>query len=236
MSPQKAPGYDLITGEVLKQLPRKGLVKLTRIINASLRFRYLPMLWKVAEMIMVPKPGKSPNEVSSYRPISLLPIMSKLFEKLLLKRLKVVIEENGVIPNHQFGFRDRHSTIDQVHRITNEIEKALEGGMICSAIFLEVAQAFDKVWHEGLLCKLDMHLTRQYVQLIKSYIEGRLFRVKQEDCYSELKDIQAGVPQGSVLGPVLYLLFTSDLPQTEGTTTTTFADDTAILAVRSSVE
>ena len=75
---------------------------------------------------MIPKPGKNPHEVSSYRPISLLPVISKLFEKLLLKRMKPIIEEKELIPSHQFGFRNKHSTIDQVHRITNIIEKALE--------------------------------------------------------------------------------------------------------------
>jgi predicted metallopeptidase len=72
------------------------------------------------------KPGKLPSEKTSYRPISLLPIVSKIFEKLLLKRLKPIIEEKNLIPSHQFGFRNRHSTLDQIHRITNVFKKALE--------------------------------------------------------------------------------------------------------------
>lgn len=119
-------GYDLITGEILKKLPRKGIVKLTNLVNASFRLKYVPMCWKVAEVIMIPKPGKQVNVVTSYRPISLLPVISKLYEKLLLKRLKPIIEEKCIIPLHQFGFRNKHGTIDQVHRITNLIEKALE--------------------------------------------------------------------------------------------------------------
>ena len=126
INPKKAPGFDLITGEVLKNLPRKAIVKLTTLINAAFRLRYVPRLWKVAEVIMIPKPGKPPHEVGSYRPISLLPVISKLFKKLLLKRIKPLIEEGQLIPSHQFGFRNKHSTIDQVHRITHVIEKALE--------------------------------------------------------------------------------------------------------------
>ena len=76
-SAKKAPGFDLITGEILKQLPKKGIIKLTTIINAAIRLKYVPQLWKFAEVIMVPKPGKPPNDISSYRPISLLPVMSK---------------------------------------------------------------------------------------------------------------------------------------------------------------
>lgn len=98
---------------------------------------------------MIPKPEK-PLEEALYRPISLLPIISKLFEKLLLKRLRSIIENKQLIPPRQFEFREEHSTIDQIHRITDTIEKSLEEKKICSAVFLDVAQAFDKIWHRGL--------------------------------------------------------------------------------------
>ncbi len=150
INPKKAPGFDLITGEVLQQLSRKAIVKITSLINAAFRLKYVPRLWKVAEVIMIPNPGKPPHEAASYRPISLLPVMSKLFEKLLNKRLKPIIERKNLILNHQFRFQSKHSTIDQVHRITNIIEKALEEKKVCSAVFLDVAQAFDKVRHKGL--------------------------------------------------------------------------------------
>lgn len=236
INPKKAPGFDLITGEILKHLPKKAIVKLTHIINAAFRLKHVPSLWKIAEVIMIPKPGKPPNAVSSYRPISLLPVISKLFEKILLKRLSPILEERKLIPSHQFGFRESHSTIDQIHRITDVIEKSLEGKKVCSSVFLDVAQAFDKVWHEGLKYKLYKLLPRQYASLLDSYISDRAFRIKQEDAYSDLKEINAGVPQGSVLGPVLYLLYTSDIPQLENDTIATFADDTAILAVGESHE
>lgn len=230
---RKTPGYDLITGEVLQHLPRKAIVKLTTIINATFRLKYVPDVWKVAEVIMIPKPGKPLHLASSYRPISLLPIISKLFEKLLLKRLKPIIEERKLIPNYQFGFREKHSTIDQVHRITDIIEKSLEDKNVCATVFLDVAQAFDKVWHQGLTYKLKKMLPSQFSNLLDSYISSRMFRVRQQDAYSDLRLIRAGVPQGSVLGPVLYLLYTSDIPEIENNTIATFADDTAIMAVGS---
>lgn len=230
---RKSPGFDLISGEILHNLPRKALVKLTTLINAALRLKSVPDLWKVAEVIMIAKPGKPPHETSSYRPISLLPIMSKLFEKLLLKRLKPLLDSKNIIPEHQFGFREQHSTIDQVHRITDVIEKTLEEKKVCSTIFLDVAQAFDKVWHEGLLLKLRRVLPSEFADVIESYLADRVFRIRHEDAYSELKNIKAGVPQGSVLGPVLYLLYTSDIPALENNTIATFADDTAIMAVGS---
>lgn len=233
---KKAPGFDLITGEILKQLPKKAIVKLTNIINCAFRLKSVPNLWKIAEVIMIPKPGKPPHETTSYRPISLLPVTSKLFEKLLLKRLKPIIDKKKLIPDHQFGFRNNHSTIDQVHRITNIIEKSLEDKNVCSIVFLDVAQAFDKVWHEGLLYKLKTILPKQFTDILESYISNRFFRIKQEGAYSALKEIKAGVPQGSVLGPVLYLLYTCDLPTPVYSTVATFADDTAIMSVSENIE
>jgi hypothetical protein len=96
------------------------------IINATFRMRYIPGIWKIADVLMILKPGKPPNKVDSYRPISLLPIMSKLFEKLLLIRLKAVIAKKNLIPDHQFGLRNQHSTLEQVHRIIEAIEQAIE--------------------------------------------------------------------------------------------------------------
>lgn len=215
---------------MLKELPFCGIMKLTHLFNASFRLRFVPKQWKTAEVITIPKPGKSPEEAASYRPISLLPIISKVYEKLLLKRFKSIIEEKQTIPVHQFGFRDKHSTIDQVHRITWDIEKALEEKKVCSAIFLDVAQAFDKVWHKGLEFKLRKYLSKAYSLLLKSYISDRYFRVRYEDACSSFRKITAGVPQGSVLGPTLYLLYTADIPKYQGTKIAIFADDTSILA------
>jgi hypothetical protein len=90
---RKAPGYNLITGRILKELPRKGIGHLTAICNAIIRNGYYPIQWKVAQILMIPKPGKPADEVTSYRPISLLPIMSKVFEKGLLKRLNPILSE-----------------------------------------------------------------------------------------------------------------------------------------------
>lgn len=235
---KKAPGYDLVTGELLKQLPIRAMIKLTNVFNAMIRLKHFPSLWKVAEIIMIPKPGKEPQEVTSYRPISLLPIMAKLFEKLFLKRLSIIIHSSNLIPSHQFGFRNQHSTIDQIHRITDVIEKSFENGKICSVVFLDVEKAFDKVWHAGLIKKLQNLLPQGHSMLLKSYLSHRFFRVKQEEAYSDLKEIKAGVPQGSVLGPLLYLLYTRDIPtpRLPDTYIATFADDTAVLSVGDTIE
>lgn len=231
INPKKSPGYDFITGKVLKELPRKGIILLALIFNAILRLEYFPIQLKIAQLVVILKPGKPPNEASSYRPISLLPIVSKLFEKLILKRLNPIIDDLNLIPDHQFGFRKQHSTIEQTHRLVDIIKNAFESKKYCSAAFLDVQQAFDKVWHTGLLYKLKSSLPHSYYNLIKSYLNERFFQIKYENVLTDLKPIQSGVPQGSVLGPILYLIYTSDIPTGQNVTVATFADDTAILSV-----
>jgi hypothetical protein len=108
---------------------------------------------------MIVKPGKDPTEISSYHPISLLSVLSKVFEKLILRRINKDLRPDEWIPHHQFGFRQGHSTIQQIHHVTNIINKALEERKYCTAVFLDVSQAFDRVWHSGLLYKIKQFLS-----------------------------------------------------------------------------
>ena len=95
--------------------------------------------------------------------------------------LKPIIDRKNLIPTHQFGFRDHHSTIDQVHRIVNFVENTMDKENVCSAAFLDVSQALEKVWFSGLLLKLKCMLPKQYCEIIASYLKDRYFRNKQED-------------------------------------------------------
>jgi potassium voltage-gated channel Eag-related subfamily H protein 8 len=100
INPKKAPGYDLITGKVLKELSQKGLRAITQIYNAIIRNEYFPCQWKVGQIIMIAKPGKNSDDIASFSPISLLPILSKILEKILLQRLTPIIEKSKLIPSH----------------------------------------------------------------------------------------------------------------------------------------
>src|SRR5215510_11891998 len=118
--------------------------------------------------------------------------------------------------------------IQQCHCITDIINKAFKEHKYCSAVFLDVSQAFDKVWHQGLLFKIKQTLPSGYFDILKSYLSDRYFSVSLNNKTSPLFPMLLGVPQGSILGPLLYTLCTADLPQSDKTILSTFADDTPI--------
>jgi hypothetical protein len=147
---------------MMKELPKKGLVMLTYIFNAILRISYWPKQLKTAEIILISKSGKDSKELTSYHPISLLSTVNKIFEMLLLWRINTDLKPDDWMPPHQFGFRNQHSTVQQTHRIIHAIHQALEDKQYCTSVFLDVSQAFDKVWHAGLLFKIKKVFPIQY--------------------------------------------------------------------------
>jgi retron-type reverse transcriptase len=234
---KKAPGPDKIPNTALKLLPDKAVVALTVIINASLRFCHFPSRWKSANVIFIPKPGKDLLFPQNYRPISLLSNVGKVLEKVILTRLVRATNENHVLPDEQFGFRPKHSTADQLIHVTEFISQGINQNESTGAIFLDVAKAFDTVWHDGLVYKLHTAgVSLAMVKLLNSFLEDRKFHAKIGNVLSTVREIEAGVPQGSVLSPTLYAIFTADIPKPDETKIALYADDTAILTRSESPE
>jgi len=170
LHPHKAPGLDNITAKMIQELPPSGLTSLLYILNATLRLEHWPTTYKLARVIMIPKPAKPPTDITSYRPISLLPVISKILERLPLYRVNAEIQNQDWTPEHQFGFRKAHTTIQQCHRLENNINQALEAREYCTALFLDISQAIDKVWHPGLTLKIKRTLPPSYHNIFKSYV------------------------------------------------------------------
>ncbi|GBO35862.1 putative RNA-directed DNA polymerase from transposon X-element [Araneus ventricosus] len=196
-----------------------------------LKFHYFPNEWKTAIVIPILKPGKHAKDPGSYRPISLLSALSKVAESVLLKRI-VEATEGKLIPM-QFGFRKNLSTVQQLLRITEIVKEGMDEGWDTGAVFLDIAEAFDRVWTDGLLYKLIMmRIPGGIVRLMATYLRGRCFAVRVgSDLFSE-RAIDAGVAQGSKIGPVLFNIYVNDIPCPRNCQTRLclFADDTAVMS------
>lgn len=227
---KKAPGHDRVPNIVLKKFTRKAICYITAIFNACFRISYFPDSWKIAHIILFNKPGKNPKDPTNYRPISLLTAFSKLLERCISTRLNTELNDTNIIPAFQFGFRPKHSTNHQLARITEIIEKGFEAKQHTLIAFIDIAKAFDTVWTLGLIYKImKINLPDYLVLILKSFLEKRKFQVRINSTISPIKNICAGIPQGSILGPTLYNIFMYDIPQTCVSTIAMYADDTAII-------
>lgn len=223
----KAPGMDNVNNKMMKATPEKFLTAITKIYNACIEQSYFPDQWKTSTIVLFPKPGKDISKPENHRPISLLPTLSKIFERLILKRLLPYIN----LPSQQYGFRKGLCTTKQLLRLIDFITKGLFNKNATALLLLDVAKAFDRVWFEGLIVKLHKQgVPMDIIHLINSYITNRRFKVKLNGKFSEEKPIKAGVPQGSILGPLLYIIYNSDFPifETRNEFTAFYADDTAL--------
>lgn len=226
---QKAPGLDGVQNIVLKNLTNKAVVQLMYIVNAMLKFSYFLSQWKTGSVIPILKPGKINTDPNSYRPISLLTTLSKLVEKIILKRFVDYENKNNILIDEQFGFRTKHSTTQQVTRITNDISINFNLNKVTVMLLLDIEKAFDRVWIDGLLFKLiKYNFPSTLIKLINSYLKNRHLKVNVNGCFSTKRKVNAGVPQGSVLGPKLFNIYLNDIPKFAKTKIALFADDTAI--------
>lgn len=223
---RKSPGEDNIHNSILKNLPQKAIVFLTKLMNGCLQLGYFPRIWKTAKVIAIKKPNKDGRMPASYRPISLLSVLAKLFEAVIYSRLLGATEQS--IQDEQFGFRSGHSTTHQLVRVTEHIAHHLNLGESTGMFLLDIEKAFDTVWHDGLLHKLmELKIPIGLVKMIQSYLSNRSFKVQIGETFSQAREIPAGVPQGSILGPYLFLLYVRDMPKQPRTELACFADDTA---------
>ncbi|KAI8126988.1 putative RNA-directed DNA polymerase from transposon X-element [Lucilia cuprina] len=227
----KSPGFDNISNLLLKKLPLNAIKLLVTIFNGCIKLNYFPSIFKTAKIIPIHKPNKPKNDPGSYRPISLLSNLGKLLEKIVHSRLNQFIEENSILSKSQFGFRKEHSTTHQINRIKNKIINNITTKRSTGMILLDIEKAFDTVWHKGLLYKLlEANVPKYLCGLIDSFLDSRNFCVALNGVNSAPKGITNGLPQGSVLSPILYSIYTSDFTAPKDLETAYYADDTALIS------
>ena len=214
---KRSSGYDNISNLLLKSLSAHITVPLEIIFNKSIEEGVFPVNMKKADIVPLYK-SKDKQECSNYRPISLLITLSKLLEKIVYKRVYQFLEKTGQIFPSQYGFRTSHSCENAVSELISTIIKGKGQGLYTVSLFLDLSKAFDSLEHEIMLKKLESYgICGNVLQWFRSYLSERQIRTKCHISssgqieYSEYKPIKYGTPQGSCLGPLLFLIFTNNL-------------------------
>ena len=225
----KSYGPDQISPKFIKEGGLPLAKSLCILFNMSLRLRKVPKQWKKANIVPIHKKDER-NEIKNYRPVSLLSVVGKIMERIVFKYCYNFFKDNFVISVNQSGFLPGRSTVTQLLEVHHEFCKAVDEGKEIRVIFLDISKAFDRVWHRGLLYKLKKSGIRGgLLEWFKNYLSDRLQRVIINGQVSEWLEILAGVPQGSVLGPLLFLIFIDDIVHTvEHCKIRLFADDTCL--------
>ena len=225
-----AVGADRVSYGMLRELPPTYVDLLLALYRRCWEEGVIPAGWKHAIVTPVPKPGKPRNQPSSYRPISLTSHMGKIYESILKSRLEHHCERSGVLPRCQAGFRKGRGVSDHLVKLGSHVRKALARHKLLFAFFFDIKRAYDTVWHRRLLEKIQkLGLSGRIYNFIKTFLQNRTFLVRWRGTESTSRGLQMGVPQGSVIAPLLFNLILHDTHKIklEQGTITLFADDLA---------
>ena len=224
----KTPGPDRISPRILKEAKNELVKPLSILFNKSLNTGKVPDEWKLANVTPIFKKG-SKAEAQNYRPISLTSVVGKLMESLIRDKTVAFLESNNIIKDSQHGFRNKRSCLTNLLDFFHHVYNQFDNTRAVDIIYLDFQKAFDKVPHKRLINKLKAHgITGDLVSWIEDWLSGRKQRVVINGKSSEWTIVSSGVPQGSVLGPILFIIYINDIDENINCKISKFADDTKI--------
>ena len=226
---KKSPGFDYIKNDLIKNVIKGILKPLIHIFNLSLSSGVVPRNMKVAKVVPVFKKG-DPQLLTNYRPISLLSSFSKILEKLVYIRIIKFLNKTNIFSHFQFGFREKHTTTHAILHFIDKIGNALDNHLHTIGVFLDFSKAFDTVDHKIILAKLSHYGVRGVaLEWFRSYLTNRKQFVSMNKIDSSLQSVTCGVPQGSLLGPLLFILYINDFQYSSSVLSFIFfADDSNV--------
>ena len=229
INPGKAVGIDNIGGKFLKDGAPILADPITKLCNLSISLSKFPRECKIAKLKPLYKKG-SKLEAKNYRPISLLPLVSKIFEKIIHAQTQAFLDENKILYKFQSGFRKNHSTDTSLLYLNDIILRGCDEGLFTGMILIDLQKAFDTIDHEIFLQKLKFIGFRETaIEWYKSYLEDRYFVVNVEGSTSQKAELNCGVPQGSILGPLIFLIYVNDMSQAVNCDLYLYADDSCLV-------